>query len=281
MSKVILICVVLAGMALIVAHAKGQPDERKVLEAGYIQGLPLSEFAASYLDPICDLLEKDEYDQAAPLLRQAVQQHPEDLVAFVCLAQSDAAYRNAELSRLEKYKASPRGYPNLSFRMGTLHFYNAKATYFLHSNIAAEPELTRAKQLLEQAWKQNKAPIVGLMYAEANLLPSPNFKIKFGVLEELIAHLGGTQVYAAYQEAKQNSWQTPTPSASQMPKKNLKPLRGVVRLLTSMSGMRVGHGVKNGNHYDFTYDPVPPDRQRMAQYFAKWRGAIDQALAQQ
>ena len=268
-------------MALIVAHANTQPDERKVLEAGFVQGLPLSEFAAPNLEPACNLLEKDEYDQAVPLLRQAVRQDPDDLVAFVCLAQSDATYRNTELSRLEKHEASTRNYSSLVFRMGTLHFYNAKSTYLLHSNIAAEPELTRAKQLLEQAWKQNKAPIVGLMYAEANLIPSPNFKISFEVLQKLIAQLGGTQVYTAYQEAKQNSWQTPIPSVIQVPKKNLKPLRGVVRLLTSMSGMRVGHGVKNGNHYDFTYDPVPPDRQRMAQYFARWRSAIDQALVRQ
>ncbi len=79
---------------------------------------------------------------------------------------------------------------------------------------------------------------------------------------------------------KQNNWNGQPPTLSQVSTKGLKPLRGVVALLQSLSSARFGRGVKHGNQYEFVYEPVSPDRQRMAQYLTKWRVIIDQALAQ-
>ena len=263
--------------------AQTQPsDMRKVLEPGYVLGLPLTEFASQSLEPTCRLLRNDQYDAAIKPLREYVAKNGNDLIAFVCLAQVDAAFRQSEARRLEQKKGAIQrdDSPEHNFKLGVVDFYNAKYIYFTRNNLEAASGLARSKQLLASAWQKNKSPVVGLVYVDAHQLPSPDLSLESKVLEQLIKELAGEQAFSTYQIVKQNNWNGQPPTLSQVSTKDLKPLRGVVALLQSLSSARFGRGVKHGNQYEFVYEPVSPDRQRMAQYLTKWRVIIDQALAQ-
>jgi tetratricopeptide (TPR) repeat protein len=263
---------------LAMCQAQDQPNRARLLKPGIVLQLPLSEFAPDSDQKAYDLLNEGQFNAALTLFKQEVAQNGNDLAAFVCLTQLDSEYRRSQILRLDAENLAGRLDAVSLFKLGALHYYNAKMVYLSQSNVAAAQELTEAHKLLQQAWQQNPDPVVGTVYVEASQMPAPHLMLERQVLDQLIKELSGQQAYSTYRHAEQFGWHADVPLTQHTPPLNLKPLRGVIRLAKSLSSARIGHGVMTGNRIEVTYDPVAPEEVARGEYLAKWRAALDKAL---
>lgn len=238
LKKAIIFCAtILVTLTMNSRAQQNQPDSRSFLMPGYILMVPLSEFAPARMEKSCDLLINYQYNEATVLLKQEIAQHNNNLAAYLGLAQADPSLWQSDIKKLEDEVKINAADPIIRFKLGALHFYHAKVQYSTHGNLSADKELTHAKALLSQSWHNLQNPLVGLLYAEANQMPSPNLQETSKVIDQLIKILGGSKTYASYQEAKRASWQASPPSLQGIPSTNLKPLRGVIRLAKSLSSV--------------------------------------------
>ena len=267
----------LAGLVLLSGQTMAEiPNQKQLLNPGSLLVVtPLKDFASASLEKSCDYLQDGQYKEAADGFQQRLNENGNDLAAFVGLAQAEPAFWTAAVKSLKEQLAGNPS-PDIKFKLGTLYFYEWKVNPNAHG-----AELIQAKKLLTQAWHQSKRPIIGLLYAKVNQYPSPNLPEMSHVLDQLIAELAGSQDYSEYLQASHSGWQGPPPSSQQIPSANLKPLRGVLKQAWSLSGVRVGHGVMQGNHTEMVYDPVPEQEQKKVAYLAAWRKVIDQRIGVQ
>ncbi len=264
------------------ANARGSemsPSQLQQLMPGRIDMVPLSEFAPVRVEAACDALLDGDYATAAQGFRQGLSKNPTDLAAYVGLLQADPSRWSATIHDLRRAADGNPADRMTTFKLGAALFYEGRAKYLFFDHEEGVEELARAKPLLHQAWVQTNSPVAGLLYAEAEQIPSPHFLLTEEVLNALLARLGGPSIYRQYREAGAGGWQSQPPSVKDVPKASLRPLRGVVRLFASVSGVRVGQGVIQGNKAVFQYEPVPPEQQQKEDYFAAWRDEISAALA--
>ena len=248
-------------------------NQKRLLRPGYILLVThLKDFVPLSSEEYCDDLENGRYKEAAAGFQQRLNENGSDLAAFVGLAQAEPSFWPSAIKRLKGQIADTSG-SDLKFKLGILYFYEWKVAPNTHG-----AELMQAKKLLTQAWHSSKLPITGLLYAEVQQYPSPDLPEMSHVLDQLIAELAGPQAYQEYLQANQSEWQGPPPSLQQTLAANLRPLRGVVKQASSLSGVRIGYGVMQGNHTEMVYDPIPEERQKKHAYLAAWRKALDKRI---
>lgn len=271
MKRVLLLCAIFATFAFAVKADTNQPQQ--TLNPGWILVAPLVDFAPAGQQKYYNLLQNGHYAEAASGLKQTLAQNKNDLVAFVGLAQADPSSWPSAVTQLESMLKAHEGF-DTEFKLGTLYFYEWKTNPSRHSK-----DILRAQQLLARAWKRYKTPIVGLIYAEVYEASSPNLARMSSTLDQIIADLAGPNAKRYYEQAQASGWNWETPPIQQTPPANLRPLRGVLKLAWSLSNVRVGHGVMEGNNIKMVYDPVPVEQQRKAVYLLEWRSAVDQSLS--
>lgn len=251
------------------------PHQKQLLNPGTLLFVaPLKDFAANALQQPCEDLKNGSYDAAAKGFKQSLDEHEDNLAAFVGLAQADPAIWPSEIKRL-KTRILHDADSSTQFKLGTLYFYEWRVNPATHVS-----ELAEAKKLLTRAWNKSKKPLIGLLYAEVHQYPSPDLGEINRVLNKLILDLAGSQAYAQYDLASRSHW-SGSPPSRQIPTANLKPLRGILKEAWSNSGARFGHGVTVGNNTQMVYDPIPEERQKKFDYLAAWRKQIDQQIAKQ
>lgn len=257
------------------------PRANRPIFYGWINWAKLSDFAPIHLQQSCSLLMNKHLAEAIPGFEQEVAQHPNDLAAYVGLAQAKPEMRAHQVQLLEKQIKQDTKNANAKFKLGVVLYYQWCQQV---SAVDNRTDLSRAQQFIHEAWKESKLPIAAMMLDEVaplggTLYIAKHHDITKGISDELIKKLGGLKVYAMYQQAKQADWTAPLPPVKSVAPANLRPLRGVIRNLRSHSTVQVSYGVmKNGHAEMEPLEPLSDQQKNWYHYLTAWSDQISQVL---
>lgn len=272
MSLLFLVCMSTFGLSRVALTETIQ--QRKELNPGWIIVTPLANFAPPGDQRPYDLLQSGHDKEAANGFKQKLAVNKDDLVAFVGLAQADPSLWTSTVAQLERQAKSGDDY-KVDFKLGVLYLYQWEIDRNTYSK-----QFLWAQKLLARSWQQSQQPIIGLLYAQMQSMRSPDSTESSHVINQLVSELAGPQATSFYQYARRFDWQGQTPPVQETPIENLKPLRGVLKLAWSYSGIQTGHGVMHGNNIVSVMDPLTANQEKNMAYLLKWRHAVDKAIAE-
>jgi len=257
------------------------PRANRPIFYGWVNWAKLSDFAPVQLQQSCNLLMNKHLAEAIPGFEQEASQHPNDLAAYVGLAQAKPEMRANQVQLLERQVKQGNESASTKLKLGTVLYYQWCQQV---SAIDDRTDLSRAQQFIYEAWKESKLPIAGMMLDEVaplggTLYTAKHHNITTGMDDELIKELGGPKVYAMYQQAKQAGWSAPIPPVKSVAPANLRPLRGIIRNLRSHSTVQVSYGVmKNGHAEMEPLEPLSDQQKNHYHYLTAWSDHITQVL---
>jgi hypothetical protein len=247
-----------------------QAAGRNPINYGWVSYAMLSDLAPEQLQSSCNLLFQHHLNQASAGFKTELSKYPNALVAFVGLVQSTPSVWPSLISQLEKNSAAGKTDAETDFELGTLLYYQWGQQSTNNTGIA------RAQTLLDKAWQQDHAPIIGMMLADTlgigkySHYPPLKAVGDRSITEQLISKLAGPRAFSFYQSAKSSGWQMEPPPLDWVQPKNVRPLIGMVRNLRSLSSSRVGTTeVVNGNYVAVT-SPYTPTQTAEQNYLAAW-----------
>lgn len=257
------------------------PRANRPIFYGWVNWAKLSDFAPVQLHQSCSLLMNKHLAEAIPGFEQELSQHPNDLAAYVGLAQAKPEMRTSQVQLLERQAKQGNENASAKLKLGVVLYYQWCQQV---SAVDNRTDLSRAQQFIHEAWKESKLPIAGMMLDEVaplggTLYTAKHHDITKGISDELIKELGGRSVYGMYQQAKQAGWTALPPSVKSVAPANLRPLRGVIRNLRSHSTVQVSYGVmKNGHAEMEPLEPLSDQQKNWYHYLTAWSDQISQVL---
>lgn len=264
------------------------PRANRPIFYGWVNWAKLSDFAPVQLQQSCNLLVNKHLAEAIPGFEQELSQHPNDLAAYVGLAQAKPEMRVGQLQLLERQVRQGNENASAKLKLGVLLYYQWCQQV---SAVDDRTELSRAQQFIYEAWKESKLPIAAMMLDEVaplggTLYTAKHHNLTKGMNDELIKELGGPKVYAMYQQAKQADWTAPLPPVKSVAPANLRPLRGVIRNLRSHSTIQVSYGMmkngqvvmKNGQAVMEPLEPLSEQQKNWSRYLTAWSDQISRVL---
>lgn len=260
-------------------------------EAPYYRGYvgyktPLSLFVAPTLLPACAALERHDLATAEQAFAMEVQQHPDNLAAWLGLLQATRGHRDGWLPRfMAEVKTNPTAANH--FKLGLLAWYQyAEKAYpgepTADLKMSADEKQRRrdmAREHLEAAYRMTYALVAGFSLAGGYDYLRGNAK---SIYEDMLQRLGGTGVYQTYLRAKQNGWEGEQPPIPKLSRTDLLLMSRMVAFLWSENsgrGWRLEQRVVNGKME--LIDPGPPPYtavQKQGELFlGKWKERLKAA----
>jgi hypothetical protein len=252
------------------------------IQLGWIYHASLISFTPPRLDKACILLNSRKGSQAITAFQAELEQHPEDLAAYVGMAQAQPDWRPQQIEKLEKALGEHSDDAATKFKLATTLFYEWAGQSRAHLIPDHANYLARAVPLAIDAWKADHDPLKGLMLAEIVSLAivSPaSAKEPAGVrlpllMDEILKSLAGPKAFSLFTKAKRREWIDPPPAIDLTPETNRRALRGVLMTFWSQFSSIDSHGVMRNGKMVFIPDPVPPAGPRGAHYFDVWIKAL-------
>jgi hypothetical protein len=231
----------------------------------------LSDFAPDHLSSACELLRSRKVTESAPIFEKAYSANPRDPAVFLGFAQSNRTLWANEIQRLAA-KTSPTGLEK--FKLGLLLLYQWGSQ--TGPGLRNVKLLARIATLLQDAWKGNHHPVVGIVFLEACAVCSIGGQVTKSVYDVLIAELAGDESYRHYRLAGKNGWRDQPPPAELVQRPARRPLVGVLKDLWSNATWRFGKLNASGK-WEYTDVPASTELSRRASYLDKWIQALKKA----
>jgi hypothetical protein len=240
---------------------------------GTIYEARLADFAPERLWYACYLLRHDHIALAAPLFQKDLTDHPNDLVAFIGLAQSRSDLWPGWIVKLkQQLQAHPQD-TEIQFKLGLLLWYQQTSAVGGNQDTAA---LDDAQHLLTNAWETSKQPVVGMAMADMAYRTTTARSMSYTIPMTLLKQLAGPTAYHLFEKTRSNGWYGNPPAIRDVPKKNILPLDGVLYTLWALRRSTVGqNAIVNGKLGPILWRPLSAEDQRAAEYFHKWLGATE------
>lgn len=278
-KKVVFLFLVCMSLSIPLSNASALTvAQKRELNPGRVLNVPLVDFSTLGDQRPYDLLESGHDKEAISGFKQNLAANKDDLVAFLGLAQADPTAWPSAVALLERQAKSGKNY-NVDFKLGVLYLYQWET-----DRDSYPKQLSSAQKLLTRSWQQSQQqsqePIIGLLYAQMQDMLSPDSTEASHVINQLVSELAGPQADSFYQYGRHFHWQGLTPPVEQTPVENLKPLRGVLKLAWSFSGVQRGYGVMHGNNVESVIEPLTAEQEKNMAYLLKWRHAVDKAIVE-
>jgi hypothetical protein len=267
----------LCGLAIVLLM-RNADAQQNFTKPGRLLGGSLTYFAPDRIAPALKLVQSHKFAEALPLLKRELAEHPDDLAAFVAVAQCspearaewlpilETAYRKNNRETLTQFK--------LAVVLGYEYIEKEKP-----GNWQGRVAMVRPLHLLETVWEKQKTPVIGLLmgemvqYAPFRYVPSRSFDYNT-LFEDLLRITAGPAAYAVHKEAKRNHWRAEPPVPSLTPAENRKELHGMALYFWSRQSIRVGHPVQKNGQSVVVWDPIPADNKRAEVYFKRWADSL-------
>lgn len=263
------------------ASSAGSTSEALVnpIRYGRVNNAQLSDLAPTNSQALHDLLLHHRSNEVALALQRELSQDPSSLAGYVGLMQAEPERWPTEIKRLwgEVAKQSANQQvpkPTDLFKLGTLLYYQWGQQPAPPQN---KQQLAEAQTLLAHAWRNDHAPIIGLMLGEmlgveaASSNPSVKGLSTKTIAQDLLKELCGPQAYRQYLHAQKSSWDEEPPAVFLVPAKNIQPLVAVVASLHSFYGRRgFTTQIINGQAGPSTLDPVSAPQLAQQRYLDEW-----------